>query len=89
MIEIIPHKEVFLLIRYVYPFDEKVYIYAGIILENFTIALTQLLSILLVDLKIISQEIPDIKYMVDSFEITTTPDPQTYKYSELGSFEIN
>lgn len=89
MIDIIPHKEEVLLIRYVYPFDKKEYIYAGIILENFSIALSQLLNVLFVDLKIVRQELPDIRYMVDSFEIPTAPDPQNYKYCYHGSFEIN
>lgn len=78
-----------LFIKYYYPCDEKDYIYADIILKNFTIALSQLFNILFVDLKIIGgQDVPNIRYLVDSFEIATAPDTQNYKYSSLGSFTL-
>jgi len=89
MIDINPsEKGDVLLIQYNYPFDDKTYLYAGLILDDFPITLTQLLSILFIDLKIGKQLLPEIIYLADSEEIGIATDPQNYKYSYQGSFEI-
>lgn len=77
-----------LLIMYYYPFESKPNSYAGIVLENFSIALTQLLSIIFLDLKICHNFLHPT-YLIDSEVIVSPHDPQKYKYSYIGSFEIN
>ncbi len=85
MIDLVPCDGV-VVIRYNYPFDEKIYTYAGVILQSFPVVLTQLLSIL-IDLKICGSVSP-ITYLADSEEISIKPDPQNYKYSYIGSLDI-